>query len=191
LVELATGFLFLGIFLEFPFTLTAGYILSSVFYALIGSLLIVIVAYDLRHTIIPNLCVYSFIALTFLWLFIDIETMTLVNPSIISILAGPLVAFPLFLLWLVSRGKWMGLGDAKIALGIGFMLGIYGGFSALMISFWAGALVSVIFLALQKKTALSRAGKQLTIKSEIPFAPFLVFGFFLVFFFNLNVFVLW
>lgn len=85
----------------------------------------------------------------------------------------------------------MGFGDAKLALGIGWMLGITKGVSALLLSFWIGALVSVGILLYERfstpHTALSRSHGRLTMKSEIPFAPFLIFGLALVFFFGLNI----
>jgi len=88
------------------------------------------------------------------------------------------------LLWLVSKGRWMGFGDVKLALGMGFLLGVSGGLSALVFGIWIGAAVSVLLLAvlrvLRIRRFASRAGR-FTIKGEIPFGPFLVTGTMLVF----------
>ena len=70
--------------------------------------------YDLRHFIIPNLFVWMFNIAAFLNIFIDRESMAG------NMLAG-LVFFSFFaLLWLVSRGRWIGFGDAKLAYWHGF-----------------------------------------------------------------------
>ena len=90
----------------------------------------------------------------------------------------------------------MGLGDAKVALSIGFLLGLSDGASAILIAFWIGAVVALIILFLdwQKRALLMRSSKlklskrARTIKREVPFAPFLALGAFIVFFFNVNVF---
>lgn len=89
------------------------------------------------------------------------------------LLAGPLVALPFFALWLVSKGRWMGLGDIKLAVVIGWMLGLLGGFSALIFGVWAGALVSLVIIGITRLVS-RRSG--LTMKSEIPFGPFLAAG---------------
>ena len=78
----------------------------------------------------------------------------------------------------------MGLGDAKLALGMGWFLGLVSGVSAVILGFWIGAAISLILLLLQK---LNLTGKNLTIKSEIPFAPFLILGLLAVFFFGFDV----
>jgi leader peptidase (prepilin peptidase)/N-methyltransferase len=104
--------------------------------------------------------------------------------------SGPLVAMPLFLLWLLSRGKWMGFGDVKLSLGIGWLLGFAGGISSIVLAFEIGAAVSLLLLAfghilkgkIINKLSLPLSIKKLTIKSEIPFAPFLVLGTILIFF---------
>ena len=80
--------------------------------------------------------------------------------------------------WLLSRGKWMGLGDAKLAVGLGWLLGGAQMISAVILSFWTGAVFG-IFLVLFKKYGM---------KSEVPFAPFLVLGAVLAFLFELHVF---
>lgn len=93
----------------------------------------------------------------------------------------------------------MGFGDAKLAVGIGFLLGLKEGISALVIAFWIGAFVSLVYIMLQKilsstviqKTGLFLRLKQLTIKSEIPFAPYLIIGTFLAVFYSLDVFNLY
>lgn len=75
----------------------------------------------------------------------------------------------------------MGFGDAKLALGIGAVLGLKLGLVSLMYSFWIGAIVSLGIIGVQKLLTLSSRRKQLTMKSEIPFAPFLIISFLLLY----------
>ncbi len=144
-------------------------------YAIIFSLLIVIAAYDFRHTVIPDRLVFAFIILSFL------TTSIAYGPafSYMYIFYAVLLAVPFALLWYVSKGKWMGLGDAKLALGIGFLLGGSAGLLALMFGFWAGAIVAVMLMLFKKKGV--------SMKTEIPFAPFLILGTLLVFFLKLDI----
>ncbi len=85
----------------------------------------------------------------------------------------------------------MGLGDGKLALGIGWFLGLAYGVSAIMFGFWIGAVYGLLVLLFQKiakgNTALSFGLGNLTMKSEIPFGPFLILGLLLVFFFHIDI----
>jgi prepilin signal peptidase PulO-like enzyme (type II secretory pathway) len=107
--------------------------------------------------------------------------------GIIDFLAGPLLALPFALVWYFSKGEWMGLGDAKLALGIGWFLGLAGGISALCIGFWAGAVISVGLLLIQRHMK-KRNRNRLSLKSEVPFAPFLIIGLLVVYFFPMDIF---
>ena len=87
-------------------------------------------------------------------------------------------------MWFISKGKWIGLGDGKLALGVGFLLGISGGFSALALAFWIGTIFSIGWILLNKilnKKKLNLGEKQITMKSEVPFAPFIIIGFIIIF----------
>jgi prepilin signal peptidase PulO-like enzyme (type II secretory pathway) len=205
LVELATGLSFaaIGVYLAGLPTNSALHIAAAaLFLGTVASLLILIVVHDLRAKIIPDRFVYAFIAIGFLSLFFDLSSGYFTIPSLGSVLAGPVFFFPFFALWFFSRGKWIGLGDGKLALGIGWYLGLELGFSAIILAFWIGAFVSVaMLLYLRARAARSSAQtssksrlrehtQELTMKSEVPFAPFLVLGFVLVAVFELNVFAL-
>jgi prepilin signal peptidase PulO-like enzyme (type II secretory pathway) len=146
------------------------------------SLLIVIVVYDMRHKIIPDTLSYLYACIAFVSLFINYSFVgkIFILPSLWALLAGPILALPFALIWLFSRGRWMGLGDAKLLLGIGWMLGLSQGLASLILAFWSGAIVSIVLLVLRYRG--------ITFKSEIPFAPFLIFGVVLVFFFTLDIF---
>ena len=187
-VELSTGFVFLGIFLKFFFILNYSLsymIISAIYFMIIFSLLIIIFIYDLKHKIIPNRFVYAFILFSFFTLFFNLNTFQLIIPTISHLAAGPVFFLFFFFLWLISGGRWIGLGDGKLAVGIGWILGLSAGFSAITLSFWIGALFGT-GLALISSLYLQK--KRFTIKSEIPFAPFLIIGFIIVFFFNVNIF---
>ena len=62
----------------------------------------------------------------------------------------------------------MGFGDAKLALGLGWLLGPSLTVSAFLFSFWLGALFGVGLLLFNRS--------KITIKSRVPFAPFLILG---------------
>lgn len=190
LVEMLAGALFVGLY-----TLYASQWGLFLLYAAEWSFLVVIVVYDMRHKIIPDLFVFLFGALALLSLFVTSGWGFAVPENFWSaFFAGPLFAAPFALLWLVSKGRWMGFGDAKLALGMGWMVGSAKSLSVFLLSFWIGAVVSVGILLYERygapHTALSRAHGRLTMKSEVPFAPFLILGLALVFFFGLDIFSL-
>jgi prepilin signal peptidase PulO-like enzyme (type II secretory pathway) len=164
--------------------------LAVFFVWIILALLLVIAVYDLKHKIIPDAVVYVFIILSFLAAFYPQLTGGLAGFFGAHVLAG-LVLFVFFwAMWFLSRGMWMGFGDAKLALGIGFLLGPLGAANAVIVAFWIGAVVGLVLVALgrtRRITWLSKRLRYLTIKSEIPFAPFLVAGVILVLLFSLNV----
>ncbi len=176
-VELLTGFVFVLVYRIAP-----NPDLTALYWA-IFCLLIVILVYDFRHKIIPDAMVFGFIALSAveMWWTGDWQS---------GLLAGGGLFVFFGLLWLLSRGRWMGFGDAKLAIGIGFLLGFPGGISAVILAFWVGAAVGIVLLLLQKispKRKLPRTLRYLTMKSEVPFAPFLILGLALNFFLAINV----
>jgi prepilin signal peptidase PulO-like enzyme (type II secretory pathway) len=94
-------------------------------------------------------------------------------------LAGPILALPFALIWLLSKGTWMGLGDSKLILGIGWFLGISAGINAIVLSFWIAAVCSVIWLF--------ATYQKFKPKTEIPFGPYLILGMYLVLLFGIQV----
>jgi len=207
-VEMMTGFLFLATFLKyfsfgFPLELSiiylpdyiqAGFLFSIDLFVL--CLLVVIAVYDLKHKIIPDSLVFLFCVLAFGRLLFSVEISSLFYfPYLLDLLAGPILALPIALLWFISGGRWIGLGDAKLAIGIGWFLGFSLGVSAMIVGFWIGAVVGVLLVCISKlarvssvrRLLLNAGAKHLTMKSEIPLAPFLILGFMLVYFFNIDV----
>lgn len=184
LVEFSTGILF---------ALIGGApigIIVQIISLVVAALLVIIFVYDLYHTIIPDEWVYALALFAFAASIVGmIGTSTVLNISLF-VLAGPLAALPLFALWFVSRGRWMGLGDPKLALGIGWLLGVPYGLYAVFFAFVIGAVVSVcILLPFQYIThmtsGITRLGavrEGFTMKSEVPFGPFLIASCVLVWF---------
>lgn len=166
-------------------------VFSTIFLIIIFWLLLFISVYDLNHTIVPNEAVYLVAILSIIF-----SSGLSNNPLVGQIMAGLILAAPFYILWKLSSGKWMGLGDAKVALAIGFLLGLQNGLSAIIISFWVGAVVSilVLFFNWQRKLRLMRNSKlklslrARTIGVEVPFAPFMAISTFIVFFFEVDVF---
>jgi len=181
-VEVLTGVVFVLIYLSLAHLLFTPFIF--VFYYLlllsIFSTLIVILMYDFKHTIIPDICVFVFIGLSLLYLLVSNQW----EPSWVDLLAGPALFLPFWALWYFSKGTWMGFGDAKLAWGIGWFLGLMKGITAIVFAFWIGAVVALPILLI---TRLRGTDSGLTMKSEVPFAPFLIIATALVFFLDINI----
>lgn len=164
-------------------------IISSIF-----AILLLITIYDLKHFIIPD----SFLIILFVLSFIYILIFNLPNSFVHaglsifqSFLSGVMVTLPFLTLFIVSRGRWLGFGDVKYILVLGFMLGLSSGLSAVILAFWIGAVFSVFIISLKKilpKLSLPIVKNNLTIKSEIPFGPFLSLGAVINIYFDLDIF---
>ncbi len=148
--------------------------------AILASLLIVIAVYDIEHTIIPDEWVYAFAAVALISSIMFSPELGFAS-ALTIFLSGVVVALPLFLLWFISRGTWMGFGDVKLALGMGWLLGTIQGLQALLLAFVIGAIVSVCILMPLPKilralriTRLGSRHRALTMKSEVAFGPFLI-----------------
>lgn len=171
LVELATGILFVLIFwiLDFGFDLAFGF-WNLIFYLVIACFLIIIFFYDLKHYIIPDKIIYPAIATALFYQLFGIWNLEIgiLKPILSAILAG------LFFLSIVlfSRGKWMGVGDVKLAFFMGLFLGFPNILIALFLAFFIGAIIGIGLIISGKKT----------LKSEVPFGPFLVVGTFIALF---------
>lgn len=187
LVEFTTGLIFAFLFLKFKdifFIDTFLFSVTYAYYATAFSLLVVIASYDLRHKIIPDMLAIFFGSLAFIGLFFFNSNSFLSVfyphvPNFGEFISGPFIAMPFATVWFLSRGAWMGFGDAKLALGLGWLLGFSKALSALVFSFWSGAIIGLLLLFLSKKHGM---------KSEIPFAPFLVLGTLLAFLFEFHIF---
>lgn len=186
-VELLTGLLFIMVWMEYH----ASAVLLG-FYFVVVSLLVIILVYDMYHTIIPDEMV---VALLVISTGIVIYTTVVAGESYmypLKSLFGALLASGFFAsLWYIGKGRWMGLGDAKLMFPLGVMAGFMGAVSTVVFSFWIGAVVSLTLIGIQKilrkgKTRLSFLGTPLTIKSEVPFAPFLIIAFLAVHFFHVE-----
>lgn len=194
LIEISTGIIFVLIALRqinlWPIyeTLTHGLaysIIYSIYYVIVFSILIVIAIYDFHHKIIPNKLVYSFIVLGLLRFFVFAYCKGFVlNRMDVLDLFSPIILFtPFALMWLLSSGKWMGFGDAKFAFGMGAFMGLVSGVSAVVLAFWIGAVWSLLIILRSKILK----GNNVTMTTEVPFAPFLILATIVVFFCGIDV----
>ncbi|MDB5266945.1 MAG: prepilin peptidase leader peptidase (prepilin peptidase) / N-methyltransferase [Parcubacteria group bacterium] len=182
LVELWTGLIFLSLYSAFPFVfdLKGGFL--YILAAAIFCIYVVLTIYDVRHKILPDELVYAAIILGF-------ASRLIQGGALLDYLVGPILFGFFGLIWLLSRGRAMGFGDAKLALSLGLLLGAPAGFSALVLAFWIGSVITLTIMILGRlRFALFRSGKGLTMKSEIPFAPFLILGAWISLIYHLDLF---
>lgn len=151
-VELLTAVLVAGSFLAF------GWSGMSFVAACFCATLVTVSATDLSHRIVPNVIVLPAAVLV-------LVANTLLEPSVEWALGASGASLFLFLAAL-AYPKGMGMGDVKLALLLGAMLGRTVPV-ALMVGMIAALVPSIVLFARHGKAAR---------KMAIPFAPFLSFG---------------
>lgn len=189
-VEVLTALLFVSVW-----HIMGNDLVLTFLYAILVSLFVIIIIYDIRHTIIPDELSLGVLGLSFLivgYEFIYLQDLYIVGTHT---LGGVLASLFFWGLWFASKGKWVGLGDAKLAFPLGVIVGLSGVFSMVVLSFWVGAGISLSLLGIERisekwKTHLHFLATPLTIKSEVPFAPFLIAGFLLVQFVHTDIFTI-
>ena len=181
IVELATGWLFvLGA------SVVGGWVELWWLLAVLIILLLITV-YDYYHFIIPDEFTLALTVLTTSWLSWQWWIGSLTTSDGLWTLGAALAGAAFyFALWAVSRGAWLGFGDVKLAIPLGLWVGPMGVFSFVVGSFWVGALISLIILSWHRfergQKRLQLSSQTLTMKSAVPFAPFMIIGAALVYF---------
>ncbi|PIU08539.1 MAG: hypothetical protein COZ85_00310 [Candidatus Moranbacteria bacterium CG_4_8_14_3_um_filter_34_16] len=179
LVELATGIVFGAIGANFFVSSEwLSWVLTG-YYCLIFSALVAILVYDWLYFEILGILLWGSVFLAIIFnLFWDWQNFSFgqnIWDSFIyaGVLAGTVGFSLFFFLVAISREKWMGMGDANLAILLGLFLGWPKIILAFFLAFALGAIYGIILIVLKKKK----------MKSQIPFAPFLVAGTLISFFF--------
>lgn len=180
LIEVITGMAFLLIFIfHFSFFNEFSIINFSnlIIYFGIISCLIVIFISDLKYHLISD---YILLALFIFSILLHVIGSTQGStPTPIQLIAsGLVVAFPIWLIYFISKERAMGLGDVYLSAAMGFLLGWKEGLLALYIAFITGAIFGLTLILIKNKK----------IKSKIAFGPFLVIGTIIMLFFSNNIF---
>lgn len=158
---------------------------------LIASCLLLIAIHDAKTKEIPNGFNLLFILSSIVYSTLSLGPGSSVQgPGFLSsflpyFLAGAVAFLFFYSLVYFSKETWMGGGDAKLALGMGILLGPANTFLAILIASWTGAAYGVGKLITQNKkqltktkglSQLSNVNRQLLAKHQVPFGPFLVLG---------------
>jgi len=164
----ALAFVGLGFALKNPsvWSYYLGVFLLPVFVALLSTLIAIFVI-DLETQLIPDGLVFLLLGLVLLALFVFGKA-----PAFPLLAAGFGASFFLLLLAFVTRGRGMGLGDVKLALPLGAILGWPQVGVWLFLSFLTGGVFAILLLVAKKASF----GKR------IAFGPFLVLGFIITLF---------
>ena len=157
LIELATavGFAVIGYFTLSTQGLSLQFAYSIITFLILEAIFII----DFENQIIPDLFTFIGIFITLIYLLLTGDTLILPR-----ILAGLAASSFLLTIYLVTRGRGMGLGDVKFAILGGMIVGLDLSLIWMFFAFLTGAMVGIILII----------GKKKGLKSQIAFGPFLV-----------------
>lgn len=154
--------------MSLPFTLVTQLIIFLVT-SFVVCLSLIIIIYDIRHTIVPVEVVSILIGLGLL---LTTARALVYGFNVYDLLSGVIVAAPFTFLYIISKGKWLGMGDILVYVAFGFILGLPFGITMFLYSVWLGAFVAVLLMIFHSD--------QYGMKSEMPFTPFIIIAALLV-----------
>ena len=154
IVEAITATFFLLFFINNGIVLN----IDTVFWLIILFFLVSIIFFDILYFIIPDKIVFPLILLTisYNWFYRSIEFNNM-------LLSGFVLGAFFAIIYMLSKGRWIGLGDAKLVFLMGLLFGYPFGFWVLVVSVWIAAIWGITLIILKKAT----------IKTALPFGTFL------------------
>ena len=175
LIELSTTLTFLVIYIIYTLHITS--FIDSVFYAwgnalgvitlpyfiFISIILITIFIIDLEKGIIPDNLIFI--------LYLTVSTfliLTHMENFYLYFFAGIMSSLLLYFLFFITKGRGMGLGDVKLAIPLGTILGPTISLVWIFLAFLTGAYIGIILILIKKAR----------LKDKLSFGPFLIFAFF-------------
>ena len=175
LVEFATAIMFAVLYSLYG--LSADLFLS----VLLLCVSIVVFVYDVKHMIIPQKMIDIIWGVVVVWFALNFAYENFaINILFDSLLSVLIFSGPIFIIWLLSKGKAMGLGDVRLTLPLSLLLSPKEAYFAITLAFVSGAVWALFAMFINKVVTQKNS---LHLKSEVPFAPFLLLAFWIVFLF--------
>jgi prepilin signal peptidase PulO-like enzyme (type II secretory pathway) len=176
IAELLGGALALGAYLAWPFDLLSGLDYATLgVWLIVSTLLLALAIYDARWQLLPNRIVAALSITTVTFVLLLASSQGEWGILLGSLWGGLVIGGLFYLLFQMSKGKWIGGGDVKI----GFALGaIAGGLTNAFLLVFAASLLGTLYacaVAIATHRPLSGATK-------VPFGPFLIIGALIAFF---------
>ena len=172
IVEISTAFLFIASFILWPETLIGSQVAIFILWLVLFTGFMALIVYDFRWMLLPNRIIYPLSIVGGVVALIEILTSADPLIAFVNVLLAVALGGGLFyVLFQISKGKWIGGGDVKL----GWLLGLVAGTPArsLLFIFIASLLGSLLSIPLL-------ASKKLNSKSVIPFGPLLIVGLIIV-----------
>ena len=147
-----------------------------------GLVMVFLLAYDLRHQIIPNVVVIPAIAFALVMILAQAVLFNQGIPVQVGLwsadpdtylLGGGAAGLFFLALSVLSRGQWIGGGDLKLGVLIGLVVGWPAVLVALISAYVLGMLYAIVLLV----------SREATLKSSVPFGPMLAAGYFIAAFY--------
>lgn len=169
LIELGTAAFFVLSYVLWPFDLTTGIQMTQFIIWLVAGIgLAIMFAYDARWFLLPDKVNFAVIGLGL----ISAVLMIINSPdhlgAVLNVLGSVAILSGIYyVLYLVSKGRWIGFGDIKLGLGLGLLLGDWQlAFIGLFLANFIGVLIVIPLMA----------SKRLQRTSHVPFGPLLIAG---------------
>ena len=168
LIEIVTSVLFLGSYLLWPELITGHNIVIFILWLVLLIGLIALALYDIKWMILPTKIIYFLYIPALLIMIINVlftkNSLVLLLIYFISSLIGGGI---FYLLFYISKGKWIGGGDVRL----GFLLGLLATTPSrsFLLIFLASVIGTIVSIGLLTRGKMKR-------NSLIPFGPFLIAG---------------
>jgi prepilin signal peptidase PulO-like enzyme (type II secretory pathway) len=169
IIELSVAFIFVASYLLWPNQIHSTIeIMHFALWLIACVMLAILFAYDIRWYLLPNRIIFPLIAVSIVVAILSIIGSLDAGAIAISTLIATAILSGLYLiLWLISKGEWIGFGDVKLGLALALLLADWQlAFIALFAANLIGCLLVIPGMLMGK----------ITRKTRVPFGPLLIAG---------------
>jgi len=169
IIELGVALFFVVSYMCWPQPLESFLDMTQFGFWLVGCVgLAILFVYDLRWFLLPNIVMFPLIIVAAIYAIISTVQAPDIVPAIFSLVVSIVILSGLYLLlWVISKGKWIGFGDVKLGLALALFLDDWRlAFVALFAANFIGCLLVIPGLITGR---LSRS-------TRVPFGPLLIVG---------------
>lgn len=168
LTELALPVLFVASYAWWPQQLQGEGLMSFVFWLIFLVGFVVLAVYDIRWFLLPNRIVFPLIGVAVAQVVLQLLLFDGALRDVLgSALGVMIISGSFYVLFVLSKGTWIGFGDVKLGIMLGILAG--GPLPAMLLLFIASVLGMLVSLPMVLAGKAER-------KSYIPFGPFLLAG---------------